>query len=292
MNEQDFEIASEAFRRVLTPESRVEKICEGLIFTEGPVWVDEGGYLLFNDIYGDRTCRWSEKDGLTTFKQPSGKTNGMTLDRQGRLITCGHYLRTLFREEKDGSITLLADRYDGKKLNSPNDVVVKSDDTIWFTDPPYGIKPEEQEQAANYVFRLDPDGTVTPVADDFIRPNGLAFSTDEKQLYIADAEHEERHHIRVFDVTSDNLLANGRVFTEIRPGIPDGFRLDTEGRVYTSAGDGVHVYSPQGELLGKILSPEAPANCTFGGPGKHTLFMTARTSVYRVVLATTGAQTP
>ena len=292
MNAQDFEILSEAFGKIITPDSRVERICDGLQFTEGPVWFSEGEYLLFNDINGNRTCRWSEKDGLTTLKQPSGRLNGNTRDRQGRLVTCGHNLRTLFREERDGSTTLLADSHNGKKLNSPNDVVVKSDDTVWFTDPPYAIKPEEQEQPANYVFRLDLDGALTPVADDFIRPNGLAFSPDERLLYIADAEHEERHHIRVFDVTADNTLANGRLFADIRPGIPDGFRLDTEGTLYTSAGDGIHVFSPGGALLGKILCPETPANCAFGGPGKHTLFITARTGVYRVTLATVGAQTP
>ena len=292
MTAEVFEVHSEAFKQILTPDSRVEQICTGLQFTEGPCYFMEDEYLIFNDIYGDRTCKWSEKDGLTTYKAPSGRTNGTTRDRQGRLVTCGHYLRTLFREESDGSETLLADSYNGKKLNSPNDVVVRSDDTIWFTDPPYGIKPEEQEQPANYVFRLDPDGALTPLVDDFIRPNGLALSPDEKQLYIADAEHDTRHHIRVFDITPQNTLANGRVFCDIRSGIPDGFRFDTEGRLYTSAADGIQIFDTGGRIIGKILVPESPANCTFGGPGKHTLFITARTSVYRVVLSSTGAQVP
>ena len=291
MSAQDFESRSEAFRKVITPDSRVEKICDGLTFTEGPAWFAEGNFLVFSDIRDNKLMRWSEKDGMTVFREASGAANGNTVDRQGRLVTAGHGSRTLHRTEKDGTITLLADSYRGKRLNSPNDVVVKSDDTIWFTDPPYGIQPEEQEQPVSYVFRFDPNGSLTVVADDFSRPNGLALSPDEKLLYIADSEHS-LGHIRAFDVKPDNTLANGRVFATISPGIPDGFRLDTEGRVYTSAGDGVHVYTPEGELLGKVLCEQSPANCVFGGPGKHTLFMTSRTSVYRVVLATTGAQTP
>ena len=292
MSAQDFEILSEAFRKVITPDSHVEKICDGLLVTEGPVWFAEGDFFVFSDIRGDKLLRWTEKDGMSVFREPTGHANGNTLDRQGRLVTAGHASRNLYRTEKDGTITLLADTYKGKKLNSPNDVVVKSDDTIWFTDPPYAIQPEEQEQPANYVFRLDPDGSLTPVADDLSRPNGLALSHDEKLLYIAEADHSISQ-IQAFDVKPDNTLANGRVFATISPGIPDGFRVDTEGRVYTSAADGVHVYTPEGELLGKILCEQSPSrNCTFGGPGKHTLFMTSGTGAFRVVLATTGAQTP
>ena len=291
MSGQDFEVRSDAFRKVFTADSRVEKICEGLVFTEGPVWFAEGNYLVFSDNRDNKMLRWSEKDSMTVFREHTNNANGNTLDRQGRLVTAGHSSRTLYRTESDGTITVLADGYDGKKLNSPNDLVVKSDDTIWLTDPPYGIKPEEQEQPASYVFRLDPDGRLTAVADDFSRPNGLAFSPDESLLYIADSDRSVAH-IRVFDVMPDNTLTSGRVFANISPGIPDGFRLDTEGRLYTSAGDGVQVYSPEGELLGKILCEQRTANCVFGGPGKHTLFMTSETAVYRVALATTGAQTP
>ena len=287
-NMADFDIRNEAFNDILTPDSEVVKLAGEFKFTEGPVWVADGGYLLFSDIPANRIIRWSPGDGATVWREPTGNANGNTLDRQGRLVTCEHSNRRVTRTEADETITILTDAYGGKKLNSPNDIVVKSDGTIWFTDPPYGIKPEQQEQPVNYVFRLDPDGGLTVMADDFDRPNGLCFSPDESLLYIADSS--DRHHIRVLDVTAGNTLANGRLFTTITPGVPDGMRMDTEGRLYSTAGDGVHVYAPNGDLLGIILVPESPANCAFGDADKRTLYMTCRTSLYAVRLGATGAQ--
>jgi gluconolactonase len=285
----DFDIRSESFRSILRPDSQVVKLATGFQFTEGPVWVADGDCLLFSDIPANRVYRWQEGQGVSVWREPTGNTNGNTLDRQGRLISCEHSGRRVTRTERDGSITVLADSYGGKRLNSPNDVVVQSDGVIWFTDPPYGIKPEQMEQPAKYVFRLDPDGKLTVVADDFDMPNGLCFSPDEKLLYIADSS--KRHHVRVFTVKADHTLADGRLFATIDPGVPDGMRMDTAGWLYSTAHDGVHVYAPGGELLGKILVPEAPANCTFGGD-KRTLYITARTSLYAINLASAGAQAP
>ncbi len=291
MRAQDFDIRSDEFRGILTADSQVDKVCEGLEFTEGPVWSPSEDCLFFSDVRGNRTMRWSEADGLTVIRDPSRFANGMTLDRQGRLVVAGHGGRTVYRQEPDGSLTTLAESYGGKRLNSPNDIVVKSDGTIWFTDPPYAIRPDQQEQPASYVFRLDPSGELVPVTDDFSRPNGLAFSPDESVLYVADSD-QELAHIRALEVTATNALTNSQVLCTIEPGIPDGFRVDTEGRLYTSAGDGVQVFSPNGTLLGKVLCEQSPSNCAFGGPNKRTLYMTARTAVYRVTLAATGAQTP
>lgn len=283
----DFEILNDAFRAILRPDSAVRKLAGDLRFTEGPVWIPTGGYLLFSDIPANRIYCWRPGEGLSIWREPTGNANGNTLDRQGRLVTCEHSTRRVTRTEPDGTITVLATHYRGKRLNSPNDVVVQSDGTIWFTDPPYGIKPEEIEQPRNYLFRLDPDGTLMAVADDFDRPNGLCFSPDETRLYVADSS--ARHHVRVCDVRPDKTLANCRVFAVIEPGAPDGMRVDTAGRLYSTAGDGVHVYAPDGTLLGKILVPERPANCAFGDADRRTLYITARTSLYAIALAAEGA---
>ena len=234
---------------------------------------------------------------------PLQHTNGHTRDREGRLVSCEHGGRRVSRTEHDGSYTVLVDRYKGKRLNSPNDVVVKSDGTIWFTDPPYGIlsdyegKKTKSAIGANYVYRFDPKTkSLTVVADDFDKPNGIAFSPDEKKLYIADTggshDPDGAHHIRVFDVIGGRKLARGRVFAEISPGLADGFRLDTDGNVWTSAGDGVHCFSPRGELLGKILVPEVVSNVCFGGPKRNRLFITATTSLYAAYICQVGAQRP
>ena len=282
----DFDVRSEAFRAILRPDSRVQKLAGDFKFTEGPVWVAKGGYLLFSDIPANRIYRWSPKEGLSVWREPSGNTNGNALDRQGRSISCEHSNRRVTRTEADGSITVLAHSFGGKRLNSPNDVVVKSDGTIWFTDPPYGIKPEQIEQPHNYVFRLGPDGKLTAVADDFDRPNGLCFSPDEKKLYIADSG--KPRHIRVFEVKEDGTLPGGKVFCTIDKGVPDGIRCDSAGRVYSSAGDGVQVFSADGALIGKIFVPESPANLCFGGEDKKTLYITARTSLYAMALGVAG----
>ncbi len=292
MKRPHFEILSPEFESILTPQSKVEKLAGGMKFTEGPVWLGEGGYLLFSDIRANQIMQWKPKGRVQPWRTPSGAANGNTLDREGRLITCEHQNRRVSRTEKDGKVVTLAERYMGKRLNSPNDVVVKSDGSIWFTDPPYGIKPSEQELSGNYVFRLETSTRkLAVVAEDFERPNGLCFSPDEKKLYIAESSRSS--HIRVYDVTSDNKLANGKVFVELEDGAPDGMRVDTEGRLYVAGGRGIVVYDPAGKRLGIIkIVPERPSNCCFGGKDKKTLFITARSSLYKVELASTGAQKP
>ncbi|MBM4404622.1 MAG: SMP-30/gluconolactonase/LRE family protein [Chloroflexi bacterium] len=296
MTSADFEIRSPELRAILRPDSKVECIVPKLTFLEGPVWTPKENCLIFSDIQASTMYRWSEKGGLSIFRKPSGYANGNYLDLQGRLVTAGHSSRNVTRTEADGRITVLAERYQGKKLNAPNDLVVKSDGSIWFTDPQYGRHTEELRQkepfemAERHVYRLDPEtGILTSVAADFEGPNGLCFSPDESKLYIADTA---RKHVRVFDVTGGRSLRNSRLFAEISPGVPDGIRADTEGRLYCTAGDGIHVFSTSGELLGKIRLPETPANCAFGGGDRRRLFITARTSLYGVTLAATGAQRP
>jgi gluconolactonase len=234
---------------------------------------------------------------VDVFRQPSNCSNGNTRDRQGRLVSCEHEARRVTRTEWDGAITVLADRYQGRRLNSPNDVVVKSDGSIWFTDPPYGIlsdyegKKSASEQDHNYVFRIDPaSNALSAVASDFDKPNGLAFSPDESRLFIVDSGRPR--HMRVFDVIDGKHLQGGRVFAECDAGTFDGLRVDTEGNLWTSTKAGVNVYAPEGELLGKIRVPEAVANLTFGGPKRNRLFITATTSLYSVFVNARGVQTP
>ena len=289
---EEFEILNDSFRSILTPDAELRRIADGFTFTEGPAWWAARGCLVFSDIPADTIHRWAEGEGHSVFRRPSRHANGNTIGLAGSLITCEHGSRTVTRTSPDGQVTTLAETYDGKRLNSPNDVVVKSDGTIWFTDPPYGIKPEQRQQAANYVFGLDP-GAAEPVivADDFSRPNGLCFSPDERLLYIADSD-TEIHHVRRFEVGSDNTLSGGEVFAVVEPGVPDGIRTDADGRLYSTAADGVQVFSPDGALLGKIHTPQTAANCTFGGPDGCTLFITATSTVWAVDLAVPGAMRP
>jgi gluconolactonase len=240
---------------------------------------------------------------VSVFRQASNFSNGNTRDRQGRLVSCEHGSRRVTRTEVDGRITVLADSFEGKRLNSPNDVIVRSDGTVWFTDPTYGILSDyegykaDPEQVSRNVYRLDPEtGDLTAVASDFLQPNGLAFSPDETKLYIADsgASHDDTapRHIRVFDVVDGRTLANSRVFCHIDNGIPDGIRLDEQGNLWSSANDGIHCFSADGTLLGKIKVPQTVANLTFGGPRRNRLFITASRSVYSVYLTTNGVQSP
>jgi len=288
----DFDVRNETeFKKIVPADAKVEKLAAGMTFIEGPVWVSaQEGYLVFSDVRADELKRWTAKDGLTTFRKPSFNANGNTLDLQDRLVTCEHTGRRVSMLETDGALKTLVDQFEGKKFNSPNDVVVKSDGTVWFTDPPYGLpKGTPKEQEGNYVFRFDPKAkTTTIVVKDFDMPNGLCFSPDEKKLYVADSG--KPHHIRVFDVQKDGTLTGGVVFCQIDKGGPDGIRRDAKGRIFSSAGDGVHIFDVEGTLIGKILVPETPANLCFGGPDGQTLFITARTSLYSIPLLVKGAK--
>jgi len=261
--------------------SAPEKVGSGFQFTEGPVWHRQG-FLIFSDIPANRIVKWTALDKVETFRQPSGNSNGLTFDRQGRLIACEHGNRRVSRTEPDGKVVALAEKYEGKKLNSPNDIVVKSDGSIYFTDPPYGVQPSEKELSFNGVFRISPDGNLTLLAPDFERPNGLAFSPDEKKLYVADTA---RGHVRVFDVQPDGTLKGGEEFVKT-PG-PDGMKVDTKGNLYVTS-TGVAVFDAKGKKLGEISLPERPANCCFGDADNRTLFVTARTSLYKVRLKVAG----
>lgn len=279
---------------IMLKDSKVEKVVSGFEFVEGPVWNSSKGFLLFSDIPADRIYKWSQQKGVEVFREPSGNSNGLTYDKTGRLIICEHGNRRVSRIEKNGSCTVLAEKFQGKRLNSPNDVVVKSDGAIYFTDPPYGIKPEQQELPFQGVFRLDPSTRkLTLLVKDFPRPNGLAFSPDEKVLYVADSSTEQRH-VRAFDVQSDGALSNGRVFAETRskkPGNPDGIKVDTEGHLYVSA-SGVWIFDKDGKHLGTIKTPEIPANIAWGGEDWKSLYITARTSLYRIKLNIAGIKVP
>lgn len=263
---------------------------------EGPAYFPAGRYLVFSDIPNDRVMRWDEASGAVgVFRQPAGYANGRTVDRQGRMVSCEQGHRRVTRTEHDGSTTVLADRVDGKRFNSPNDVVEHSDGSLWFTDPSYGIESDyegnraESEIDACHVYRIDPSGAVRVVADDFVRPNGLAFSLGEDRLYIVDTR---RKHIRQFEVSADGALTGGDVFAPCDAGSFDGVRVDATGRVWAAAHDGVHCFDPDGTLLGKLRIPQIVANLTFGGPKKNVLFMTATTSVYSIRVNVNGATYP
>ncbi|MCY2951447.1 MAG: SMP-30/gluconolactonase/LRE family protein [Planctomycetota bacterium] len=281
----DFLIKNGAeFAKLLPQDAKVQKLATGFKFLEGPTWLAwDGGFLVFSDIPANHIKKWTAKDGITVFRDNSNAANGNTTDRNGNLFTCEHTARRLTLTTKDGSTTVLTDKSaDGNRYSSPNDLVVHSNGSVYFTDPPYGLpRTEKKEQPGNYVFRYDPKTKQsTPVVKDFDMPNGVAFSPDEKKIYIADSGRP--HHIRVFDVNDDGSLSNGKIFAVIDKGGPDGIRTDSAGRLWSSAADGVHIFAPTGELIGKILVPESPANLCFGGPTGTTLFITARTSLYSI----------
>jgi gluconolactonase len=299
-----FEIITPRFRELIIPVCAMERLYTGTLWAEGPVYFGDSRHLVFSDIPNNRMLKWEETTGqISTFRAPSNFSNGNTRDRQGRLVTCEHGTRRVTRTETDGSITVLVDRVDGKRFNSPNDAVVAADDAIWFTDPTYGILTDyegykaESEIGRCDVYRLDPrTGEVRVVATGFTKPNGLAFSPDGRTLYVADSgqshDPDGPHHVRAFDVGDNGELSNDRVFAMISPGIPDGLRIDEAGRAWISAADGVHCYEKDGELIGKILVPETVANLCFGGPRRNRLFITATTSLYSVFVNTSGAQRP
>lgn len=296
-----FEAIDPSFNRFVIPNAPLKQLTSGYDWVEGPVWFGDAGCLLFSDIPNNRIMRWTPGVGTSVFREPSNFSNGHTRDNQGRLISCEHGARRVTRTELDGSITVLADSYQEKPLNSPNDVVVKSDGSIWFTDPHYGIMTNYEGYAAEqelpcHVYRIDPNGTLAAVLSDFACPNGLAFSPDEKRLYVSDTgrmfDPEAEQHIRAFSVNEQGDLSGGEVFHVIEPGCADGLRLDSDGNLWSSAADGVHCLNPHGELLGKIRVPELVSNICFGGHARHQLFVTATTSVYSVILNRRGVQKP
>ncbi|HHZ91352.1 TPA: SMP-30/gluconolactonase/LRE family protein [Candidatus Poribacteria bacterium] len=276
-------------------EAQVEQIGTGCVFTEGPIWNAEGDFLLFSDIPANQMKKWSPDSGITTFRQPSGKSNGLTYDKQKHLIACEHANRRVSRTEPDGTVTTIASHYEGKKLNSPNDVVVKSDGNIYFTDPPYGLTAmygEEGGQELDFqgVYRLSGQ-ELTLLVEDFDRPNGLCFSPDESILYIDDTA---RMHVRAFDVQPDGTLANGRIFAEEEGenGVPDGMKVDQQGNVYLTGPDGIWIFDPAGTHLGVIQVPEVTANLGWGEDDWKTLFITATSSIYRIQLKVSGIPVP
>jgi gluconolactonase len=294
-----FEVHDPRFASYVMGNAPVKQLATGFDWVEGPVWFGDAGCLLFSDIPNNKILRFTPGVGISTYRAPSNYANGHTRDREGRLISCEHGTRRVSRTELDGSITVIADAYLGKPLNSPNDVVVKSDGSIWFTDPHYGIMTNyegfqsAQELPCN-VYRVDPDGTIAAVLTDFNCPNGLAFSPDEQRLYVADTGRmfsTDAQHIRVFDIGSGQPKG-GAVFNAVSPGCADGIRCDSDGNLWSSAGDGVHCLAPDGTLLGKILIPEVVSNLCFGGRAKHQLFITATTSLYTVSLNRVGVQRP
>ena len=301
MLSDSFEVLDPRFTALVFGNVHVETLYTGTRWAEGPAYFPAGRYLLWSDIPNDRVLRWDETSGaVSEFMRPCMNHNGHSVDLQGRLVACEHRGRCVSRIGFDGRRAVLADRFEGKRLNSPNDLVVKSDGTIWFTDPTYGIDSDyegdaaDSEIGASLVYRLDPaTGALRAVATDFVKPNGLAFSPDESLLYIVDtgATHvpDGPRHIRVFSVGEGGALSGGAVFATCQVGLFDGLRVDVHGNLWTSAGDGVHCYAPDGALIGKIRIDEVVANVEFGGPKRNRLFICATTSLRAVYLNTVGA---
>ena len=297
------EIRDRRFARYILGNATLETLASGFRWIEGPVWMGDANCLLFQDLPNDRTMRWSEGSGVSVYRSPSNYANGQTRDRQGRLIACSHRGRCLYRTEYDGSVTTLLDSHEGRRLNAPNDVVVKSDGSIWFTDPLYGISNDYEggrqvSEQPPAVYRFDPErGDVRIVAGDFDGPNGIAFSPDEKRLYVSETgdqttEHP-RQYIRVFDLDGEGLsLSGGDIFHKVEPGYCDGMRVDEDGNIWSSAADGVHCINSEGELLGKILVPYRVSNLTFGGVVKNRLFIGGSGTLYSIFLNCRGVQTP
>lgn len=299
MSTETYEVLDRRFARLVNQTAKLELLDATSRWAEGPAYVPAGRYLLWSDVPNDRILRWDEASGhVSVFRSPSQNANGNTLDREGRLVTCEQLTRRVTRTEHDGSITVIADRIDGKRFNSPNDVIVASDGGIWFTDPTYGIDSDYEGRRAgseighSRVYRVDPsDASVHLVGDDFVQPNGLALSPDERRLYVSDTgrSHVEDGpaHIRVFDVKAGRLTG-GDIFAESQVGLFDGFRLDEVGNIWTSAGDGVRCYALDGDLIGIIHVPDAVANVCFGGPARNRLFICATGAVYAVYVLTNG----
>jgi gluconolactonase len=304
------EVLDPRFASVAQGAGALERLCTGATWSEGPVWMQEDGSVLWSDIPNNRMLRWSQADGMAVWRDQVEFTNGHIREADGSLLHCSHGLRAIVRTRFDVGLSnprdeIVVDRYQGKRLNSPNDVVVKSDGTIWFTDPPYGIASDfeghkaESELGDCFVFRFDPaTGELRMVSDFVEEPNGIAFSPDESVLYVSDTSAALRtdgsghHHIVAFDVVDGQHLNNPRVFAVVEPGLPDGFRIDRHGFVYTSSEDSVQVYHPDGTRIGRIAVPEKIGNLTLGGPAHDQLFIAASTSLYRIRLNTAGVQRP
>ena len=277
---------------IVAPDTQLEKLAGGAKHTEGPVYLPQDDSVVFSDVSGDRLLRWSATDGVSTIHQSAYYYhNGNAIDSEGRLISCSHGKRAIVRRKHNGEWQIICDRYQGNRLNSPNDLIVKSDGTIWFSDPPFGLtQPNEgcggkQEQAGSFVYRFDPvTGDIDAVIKEMERPNGLAFSPDESVLYVSDTSQVDypqgHHNIRAYDLVGKKQVTNSRVFIEIEPGQPDGFKVDTQGNIFTSSADSVQIYSPKGDRLGKIFVPEVVSNLTFGGRDGRRLFITAGGSLY------------
>jgi gluconolactonase len=301
MPASDFEICDPRFKPMILGNAHVDKLFSGGRWFEGPVYVPAGRYLLWSDIPNDRVMRWDETDGsVSVFEQPAWNANGHTLDRQGRVLSCEHRGRAVTRREHDGSRKVLAAQFNGQRLNSPNDLVVKSDDSIWFTDPTYGIDSDYEGDAAvseigaSNVYRIDAQtGAVTAVVQDMVRPNGLAFSPDERWLYVVDTGFthvaDGPRLLRRYAVAKDGVsVENGQLFATCSAGLFDGLRPDVHGNLWVGAGDGVHCLAPDGTLIGKVRVPEVVANVCFGGPKRNRLFICGTTSLYSIYLKTQG----
>lgn len=298
-----FEVRNKRFAHYILGNAPLEELASGFRWIEGPVWMGDANCLLFQDLPRNRTMRWTEEGGVSVYRSPSDFANGQTRDRQGRLVACSHRGRCLYRTELDGNVTTLVARHGGKRLNAPNDVVVKSDGTIWFTDPLYGIQNDyeggrQTSEQPPALYRFDPEsGEIGIVADDFDGPNGLAFSPDERRLYVSETGDQTREdpkqYIRAFDLSPDGAgLSGGGVFHKVEPGYSDGLRVDEDGNLWASAGDGVHCVSPEGKLLGKVLVPHVVSNLCFGGLYKNRLFIGGSHTLYSIFLNRRGAQWP
>ena len=291
------------FERLVPADANLVRLAGGATWAEGPVYLPDDDAVVWSDIPGNRVSRWSAPDGVRVLYDPADFANGHTLDHDGRILACEHGPRRVARYEPDGSRTTIVDRFEGKRFNSPNDLVVASDGAIWFSDPPYGIISDregykaESELGHCYVFRLDrARDELTIVTDALVDPNGLAFSPDESVLYVSDTSRarfaDGNHHILAFDVIDRRRLGPSRIFAVIEPGVSDGFRVDVDGNVWTSAGDGIHVIDRDGVELGRILVPEPVGNCTFGGANGRRLFITATSTLWAIEVSIRGAVTP
>ena len=283
------------FSELVSPDAELKKLAEGAKHSEGPVYLPEDDSVIWSDVSGNQLLRWSAADGTQVIRDPSDYQNGNCLDLEGRLVSCSHGQRAIIRREHSGEWQILVDRYQGSRLNSPNDIIAKSNGTLWFTDPPFGLTQAgeghsaQQEQPGSFVFCFVPStGEINAVIKEMERPNGLAFSPSEKILYVSDTSQanycQGHHYVRAYDVINERQVTNGRVFTVIEPGQPDGLKVDSQSNLFITSADSIQVYTSDGTCLGKILVPEVCANLAFGGRDGKRLFITAGRSLYSIDL--------